>query len=164
MSMTSTIGQVFTLSVYNILKAEHDEVSLLFNTLEATSKVDIGRKNLFKKLRNELRSHTTAEQTAVYDKLKAKEGPENMIHHAEKEHQKVENLLNELESMDITTDAWMVKLAELKQAVDHHVREEESTMFDRMHQLFSDEQARDMGKQFVALKNAELRELKEQSS
>lgn len=163
MSMTSTIGQVFTLSVYNILKAEHDEVSLLFNALEATSQVDVGRKNLFKKLCHELRSHTTAEQTAVYDKLKAHDGPESAVQHAEQEHHKVESMLNELESMDIATDAWMVKLAELKQIVDHHVREEESTLFDRMHQVFTDTQAKDMGKQFVALKNAELKRLKERS-
>jgi hypothetical protein len=160
MSMTSTVAKIITLSIYTVLEGEHNEVSLLFKALEATPNTETGRTALFEKLCLELKSHTLAEQTTVYDKVKALEGTKTMIEHAEHEHEQVENLLNELDSMDIATDAWLLKLTELKQAVDHHVREEESKIFDTMHSLFTDDQARALADEFQERKNTELKKLK----
>jgi hypothetical protein len=159
MSMSSTAAKIVTMSVYTVLEGEHNEVAMLFKAIEASPDVATGRTALFEKLCNELKSHTVAEQKAVYDKVKTHVGSKTLIEHAEREHQSVEHLLNELESMDITTDAWMLKLSELKQAVEHHVREEESKMFDRMHQMFTDEEARGLADEFQKLKNAELKKL-----
>jgi hypothetical protein len=160
MSMTSTVAKIVTMSIYTVLEGEHNEVAMLFKALEATPNTETGRTALFEKLCNELKSHTVAEQKAVYDKVKQLESGKTMIEHAEKEHQTVEHLLNELESMDIKTDAWLLKLSELKQEVDHHVREEESSLFDKMHGLFSEDQTRAMADEFQTLKNAELKKLK----
>ena len=161
MSMASTVAKITTLSIYNILKAEHDEVNLLLNTLEASPNIEGARKVLFNRLCNELRSHTIAEQEAVYNKVKEFNTASGMITEAEKEHQTVEKLLTELESTDMTSDAWLLKLAELKKNIEHHVREEESEIFDTMHEFFSDEEARDLGKEFQEVKNTELKRLKE---
>lgn len=149
------------MSIYTVLEGEHNEVSMIFKAIEASPDVATGRTGLFQKLCNELRSHTVAEQATVYDKVKTKEGSKTMIDHAEREHQSVEHLINELESMDVTTDAWMLKLSELRQAVEHHVREEETKMFDRMHQLFTDDEARKMADDFQKAKNAELKKLQQ---
>lgn len=159
MSITSSAAKIVTMSIYTVLEGEHNEVNTLFKALEASPDIATGRTALFDKLSNELRSHTIAEQAAVYDKVRERDSNKTMIEDAEHEHQSVEHLLNELESMDVTTDAWMLKLSELKQMVEHHVREEESKMFDRMHQLFTDDEARRMANEFQKLKNAELKKL-----
>ena len=159
MSITSSAAKIVTMSIYTVLEGEHNEVDMLFKAIEASPDVATGRTALFEKLCNELRSHTAAEQTAVYDFVQERDSKKTMIEEAEREHQAVEHLLNELESMDVTTDAWMLKLSELKQAVQHHVHEEESKIFDRMHQLFTDDEARRMASEFQKLKNAELKKL-----
>jgi len=158
--MTSSAANVVTMSIYTVLEGEHNEVSALFKAIEATPDIATGRTTLFTKLNNELRSHSVAEQQAVYDRVKTKEGGGEMISHSESEHADIEHHLNELETMDIVSDAWLLKLTELKHVVDHHVQEEETSVFDKMHQMFTDEEARELANDFQRLKNAELKKLK----
>lgn len=160
MSMTSTAAKIVTMSIYTVLEGEHNEVAMLFKALEVTPNAETGRRGLFEKLSRELRSHTAAEEAAVYNKVRAEAGTQTLIEHSEREHAQADKLLTELESMDLATDAWLLKLAELKQAVEHHVREEETKTFTKMHALFTDEEARAMADDFQERKNAELKKLK----
>lgn len=157
MSLTNTLEGALDMTIYTVLKGEHNEVSLLFKTLKATpNALDSGRETLFHKLRKELLSHAHAEQAAVYDRVKAKDQNKEFVSDAEREHKEMEELLLRLGSSAIDTDEWMNALKHLEEKVRHHVQEEESVFFERMKDLFSSDEAEEMAKQFRDLKNKEI--------
>ena len=55
----------------------------------------------------------------------------DLVQEAEEEHQKVKDLVAQLESMDGSTAAVGPVLGELKSNVEHHVQEEESEAFPK---------------------------------
>jgi hypothetical protein len=158
--MTSKTAKVVSMSVYTVLEGEHNEVNALFKALEATPGVTAPKTVIFKKLCLELRSHAIAEQQTVYDRIKEHDRQSKTMVHAEEEHLNINTLLEELEGLEISNPAWSLKLSQLQQAVDHHVKEEESKIFERMRLIFTDEQARDMADDFQKYKHAELKRLK----
>lgn len=162
--MTSKAAKAVSMSVYTVLEGEHLEVETLFKALAATPNIANTRTVLFKKLNLELRSHTLAEQRTVYDRVKDHDPDSKTIGHAETEHQSMNKLLHELEQLEVTDDGWLLKLSELRQIVNHHVREEESKIFARMHLIFTDDQAKHMADDFQKHKHAELKRLKQTES
>jgi hemerythrin-like domain-containing protein len=79
-----------------------------------------------------------------------------MVEESLQEHQEIESLLAELKGMrpdDANWEAWKSKLDDLKEHVEHHVREEEDEFFPKAKSIVSAEQAREMGVAVEAAKN-----------
>jgi hemerythrin-like domain-containing protein len=71
---------------------------------------------------------------------------ESKISEAYREHQIVKDLLNDMQTMDATSDAFDAKLTQFKHNIMHHVEEEETEMFPMMNARMSDEQREQLGK------------------
>lgn len=155
--MTNALEEVLPLEIYTVLKGEHHEVSLLFKALEASPEaMEEGRASLFKKLRRELMSHAKAEETVVYERVRAKTSHPDLIQPAKREHEGMVHLMDMIYSMDPATNTWMEKVMTLKEMVEQHVREEETTFFEEMKLLFNEEESRAMAEAFHTEKTREL--------
>lgn len=156
MSVTNTLEGAASMSIYTLLKGEHREVSALFKALEVSP--NALEKPLFDKLRRELISHSNAEKAVVYPELDAKSSNKELIQEAEEEHTEIENLLMTVENAE--GDGWKQPLRDLKNKVENHVKEEEKTMFDEMKSVLSDEEAKNMAKDFSKVKKQSMEMLK----
>jgi len=147
------------MTVYMVLSGEHSEIRTLLNALEAApDAMGGGKESMFDMLRRELLSHARAEQATVYMRA-AERIPMTEVEEARQEHTEIEQALISMETSDFRSEEWKNQLKALKQMVLHHVEEEENEMFPKMKEAFSDEEAKQMAKEFHEAKNKEMEAL-----
>lgn len=136
-------------TIYDILKAEHDQVAdLLQQALSDSSKVS------FLKIKIKTDPHMIGEERLFYPLLEEKKELRDLISEAYKEHNEAKTLLCEMEGMDEGDENWTAKLSELKQSIDHHVEEEENKVFERARSVLSQQEAEEIAKQYVEFKRS----------
>ena len=114
-------------SVIEILKHDHREVEELFSRFESAEDPSIAEE-----ICSELEVHTAAEEQIVYPALReAVTGGDKLADEAEQEHSQAKQLIGRIKR---TTDTEHLSevVGELEQAIQHHVEEEEGTVFPKM--------------------------------
>jgi len=139
--------------IYEVLKKDHDKVKELLERLvhsqDASSEE---RGSLIEQIRDELIPHSRAEERVFYNALRSIDMAHDMATHGYKEHVEAETLLRTLQAMDVVNMDWTNTAKKLKDAVEHHIQEEETKFFDAAKQLFIEEEAQAMGEAFNQLK------------
>ena len=136
------------MNAIELLKADHEKVSEIFEKLEDTTESDEKtRTELFTKLKQELDLHAHIEETIFYPVLKKAEETRDITMEGIQEHHVVKVLLGELNSMKTGSEVWTAKLKVLKENVEHHVEEEEDDMFKSARQVLSKERLEELGAQ-----------------
>lgn len=136
-------------TIYDILKAEHDQVAdLLQQALNDSSKVS------FLKIKIKTEPHMMGEERLFYPRLEEKEELRDLIAEAYKEHNEAKTLISELEDMDERNEEWVSKLRELKQSIDHHVKDEENKVFERARNTLSQQEAEELAEQYIEFKRS----------
>ncbi|HNP59645.1 MAG TPA: hemerythrin domain-containing protein [Nitrospirales bacterium] len=113
-------------------------------------------KKLFLKLKDALEAHSEAEEQVFYTPLQKNEETKQKINHANKEHEKVTTLLNEIEAMDPQDENWGKRVSKLKEDVQHHIQEEEGEIFKNARGILSQDQADQMGEEFKQVKEQKV--------
>jgi hemerythrin-like domain-containing protein len=133
--------------VVDLIERDHREVEQLFTDFESTSDARIATK-----ICDELTKHTHAEERAVYPVIadKLSDGP-RLAREAENEHKEARQLIGRVRN---TTDkAHLAELmVELKQAIQHHVSEEEQEMLPKARREISNIDLNHMAEDFEAAK------------
>lgn len=113
------------------LKMEHAEVKQILEQLDATtSKAAKTREKLLEKLDQKLLPHMIAEEEVFYSTLQHnKESTEDVLEALE-EHHAAKNVLDELHNLPYEKENWGAKLRVFKEMIEHHIKEEEHTIFD----------------------------------
>lgn len=141
------------MQIYDALKKDHEKVKLLLNELLAIHEDDDdSRERLVTEIRDELIPHARAEESVFYNSLRGFETSKDMGLHGYKEHMEAEGLLRMLQLRDKMDVEWKDTARKLKEALEHHILEEETTMFGVARSLFSVEEAEMMGRSFESLK------------
>jgi len=138
--------------ILETLQAEHDEVQQL---LENLAKSDNGRdqKALVSKIKAALVPHTKAEEKIVYDAVLALKGAAKVDgNEGYIEHGLASETLKKLEKLTANTPEFKAAAKVLKELVDHHIKEEESNIWARVKENFSDEQRARMNRDFLMAK------------
>lgn len=139
--------------IYDTLKKDHDKVKMLMTQLVALNdEDDQQRENLVQQIRDELIPHSRAEESVFYNSLRSFETSKSEAMHGFKEHMEAEVLLRMLQFRDKVDMEWKETAQKLKDALEHHIQEEEGKMFNLAKSLFTDEEAEMMGKSFDRLK------------
>jgi len=114
--------------VIKLLEQDHREVEDLFAKAESTT--GAAKQQIVSRIASELTLHAEVEESIVYPAMR-EAGLDDLVDEAEEEHQKVKDLVAQLESMDGSTGEVDHVLTELKGDVQHHVQEEESEAFPK---------------------------------
>jgi hemerythrin-like domain-containing protein len=145
------------MSILNLLKEDHEEVSDLLeqmcNTSERGAKK---RQQLFEKMKSALVAHSKAEDAVFYQPLLQEGDDSDPLLEAEVEHQVVERLLMDIEQTEPTDEKWLAKVTVLQELVEHHVEEEEGELFKLARKTFDKKQLDAMGEQFEQAKQQEM--------
>lgn len=139
--------------ILDTLEAEHDEVQAL---LEKLTKSETAReqKALVARIKSALVPHTKAEEKIVYDAVLALKGADAKIDGNEGyiEHGLASETLKKLDKLTANTPEFKAAAKVLKELVNHHIQEEESNIWARVKENFSDEQRAAMHRDFLAAK------------
>jgi hemerythrin superfamily protein len=142
------------------LHNDHQEVSELIEQIMKTEESS-ERTSMFKELMNMLIAHSHAEQSVLYKKMEKSEDEKarKFAFEGTNEHQLVEQQLQQMSrARNKASEQWTAQLTVLKELVNHHVKEEESTGFSCARSEFDKEQLEKMGQQFRRQKEKQLSE------
>jgi hemerythrin superfamily protein len=149
-------GEEFGTDILDTLKKEHDEVKAMAKQMvESDSAPE--RKALLKKIKNALVPHVRAEEKVLYDAViavrgggdKTKvDGNEGYI-----EHDLADKTLARLGKIaQAKSPEFSAAAKVLKELLEHHIKEEESEVWDDVKEHFSDEQRAAMNTRYLAQK------------
>lgn len=145
------------MSIYPLLRKDHSEIRKLLKKLENNDETALAtRRDLFSTVKNDILLHSEAEYHTLYVALKEHDETHAMILKDAAKHRHIDVLLDELGCINAVSDAWLAKLAVLKESLERHMAEEEQTLFCKARALLSDEQADEMGRFFQAQKQTTL--------
>jgi len=131
-------------------KIEHDhrEVEQLFSEFERS-----GDRSIALKICDELELHTAAEEAEVYPVLAEEAREEDAVDEAEEEHEEARELIEQIRAAS-DDDELKTLVGRLKDAVEHHVEEEEADILPRAREELPAEELEDLGARFEAAKES----------
>lgn len=131
------------------LHNDHSEVSKLIDGI-MDSKDRAEREKLFEEMKSKLLAHAHAEQEILYRRFESSSNEESrsFAHEGVNEHQMVETQLQKLSSGDRMSEQWLAEVKVLRDLVEDHVDEEESTGFNCARSDFDKAELEAMGQQF----------------
>ena len=132
------------------LHQDHEAVSKLIEQLLKTESA-AERSPVFKELMSMLLAHSHAEQNVLYKKMEKSEDEKarSFVFEGLNEHQIVEQQLKQMaRARNKASEQWTAQLTVLKELVNHHVKEEESTGFSCARSEFDREELDKMSGQF----------------
>jgi iron-sulfur cluster repair protein YtfE (RIC family) len=140
-----------------LLKADHKKVKALFaEAKELGDRAYASRAKLFAQIDEELTIHTKVEEAIFYpafkEKTKSASPERDEVLEAYEEHAGAKELIKKLEGLDPSDETYKAKLQVLGEEIDHHVKEEETTMFPMARKLLSEDELRALGDQIQEMK------------
>jgi hemerythrin-like domain-containing protein len=142
-----------------LLKNDHDRVKKLLTELESTTERGVKtRSELFATIKGELTVHEIIEEEIFYPELKAHPKAKDIVLEGYEEHHVVDLLMGELESLDVSDEAWGAKAIVMKENIEHHIEEEEGEMFPQARRVFDKEELDRLGSRMEARKTSAQRE------
>lgn len=141
------------MTIYDELKKDHRKVITLLDQLIAAEESNpTERDRLVNRVRDELIPHSRAEEAVLYNSIRDVDGAKEIIAHSYREHVEAETLLRSIQVTDALNVNWVAGAKKLKDALQHHIDEEEGRIFESAKQLFTQEEATAMADVFLKMK------------
>ncbi len=157
-AMKKAKGTIEGLSgVFKTLMEEHGEVSAMLLRVKGSDDLET-RARLWATIRKELVSHEKGEVAIVYPMYE--QFPETSPFAAQhnEEANRLASLIGRIEELDIDAPTWPVLFEQLVELVQHHVQEEESTIFPAGQKAFG-ERAEELNASYLAKKKEAFEQL-----
>lgn len=131
-SRTTSLGAgEKVLDATDLLQRDHRQVESWFHACESLSD-EQQKAELIQKICMALKVHTQIEEEIFYPRARAETGEEGMIQEAIDEHAEVKQLISEIEQRQAQGQDCTEQLESMRQALQHHIQEEESEMFPKV--------------------------------
>jgi len=140
------------MTIYAELKKDHETVLGLLDELVQAEKSDLStRRGIIAKITAALVPHSRAEEAVFYNAIRAV-SKDDLIAHSYVEHLEAETLLRSLQLAEAVDVHWKNGAKKLKEALSHHIEEEQGPLFAKAKELFAEDEAEMLGVAFVQLK------------
>ena len=149
---TRTNSHTKTQTALDVLKADHAEVKKLFTQFEKLKKDedDEGMQQVVQTFCKALGIHARIEEEIFYPALRNAADADDALDEADVEHSHVKELVAQLEQSEPDDELFEARVKVLSEYVQHHVEEEESTIFSKARKADLDLVA--LGEQLIARK------------
>lgn len=148
------------MNILELIEQDHRKVESLFEEMKKTKDSKKSMK-LFNEIYKELNLHAKAEELVFYPAMREYDETAEYIEEAEEEHEDAEALLEEMKEFNPKDDEFKEKLEELVEAIQHHVKEEESEIFEAVRKCMDEKQLNTLGEEFQAAKKKVQAEVQE---
>ena len=126
-----------------LLEREHRRFEeLLKQGEETTERARAARRELLETLTGELNAHELMEEKVMYPALQAHPQVREVVLEGFEEHHVADLIVKELHEVATNDEAWGAKFKVLKEAIEHHIKEEEGNMFRLARGIFSRQELR----------------------
>ncbi len=142
-------------NIYDAIKADHDDHRQLLSLLAETSGDSEMRQKSWQEFYYHVKAHAAAEEETFYSTLISKTWGQDAARHSVHEHQQLDDLMEELNEMDMSSPGWLTKFKTLKHEYEHHMDEEENEVFTRARKVVDDAKTEEIGQNFEARKAKE---------
>ena len=137
----------------SLLKEDHEKVKKLLEQLESTTERGVKtREELFSKIKQEMQVHEDIEESIFYPALKEHPKAKEIVLEGYEEHNVVDRLLGELDTLPFDDETWGAKAKVMKENIEHHIEEEEDEMFDKARDVFERAELTKLGERMQARK------------
>lgn len=144
--------------ILKTLKKEHDALRGLFAEInDTTDRAEKGRAKLLEAIESNLMPHAKWEEIVFYPAFAERADREGLKTHAEAvlEHHAVEQVvIPEVHAADVQTPEFAGRVKVFGELIDHHAREEETTLFKMARKLFSAEELSSFDEQYEEWKRS----------
>ena len=142
-------------SIYDAIRADHDNHRALLNRIEDTTGDSDDRKSAWKEFYEDVKSHAAAEEETFYSKLISKTWGQDAARHSVHEHQQLDDIMEELNEGDMASPGWLNRFKTLKHDYEHHMDEEEDEVFARAQDVIPEDEIEGYGERFEKRKSKE---------
>lgn len=141
------------MDIYTYLHKDHLKVSKLFKEIIA-SKDQKEREKLFLEVQKELELHADPERDTFYEALEKRVKGKEDAEHGNEEHEEIKKALKTINKIEPENESeWLIHVGKLMHIVEHHVEDEETTMFDDGKKIISDKKAQELVEEMEILKD-----------
>lgn len=140
-----------TSDILALIETDHRKVEQLFDEFE-TTKGAKKTQTLFNQIYKELTLHAKAEELVFYPAMQEYEETREYIEEAEEEHNTAKILLEEMKALSSSDAEFSEKMQSLKEAILHHVEEEENEIFEAVRDCIDEQELQNLGTEFQATK------------
>ena len=137
------------MNIFEAIRADHDIQRELLDKALATSGDTKKRKEIWDKLKIELKGHEVAEERNFYKQLIDNDMMVEHTRHGIAEHHEIDELIEKVEESDMDSSAWLAHLKALDHQVRHHLEDEEKSFFQMAGKVFSETQKKELAKKYT---------------
>ncbi len=132
-------------TIYDILKLEHKDVKKLFKQL-----IDGHRyqDDIYMQIKAALTLHMAGEEKFFYPRLENNPETRTLVLESYEAHDLGKKVINDIDN-SVDLDAKFAKVKVLSETIEMHVKEEESSLFKRARKILSDDDEREIARQFI---------------
>ena len=133
------------MDVLKFLEDEHDEVKQVFKKLEQAEGASATR--LWNQLKSMLTLHEELEETYFYPQLKEERNTEDLVLESYEEHHVMDVLIEEISQLEPSAENWQAKIKVLQENTEHHIEEEEGSLFPKVRKIWDTRKREEVGRQ-----------------
>jgi len=126
------------MNIFEAIRADHEVQRDLLDQLVQTSGDSPERREIFQEIKRELDIHSIAEERHFYVPLIEADKTQDHARHGVHEHHEIDELLKKLSDMDYDNTAWLTIAKQLQEKVEHHLEDEEHTIFQMAGKVLSE--------------------------
>ena len=128
------------MNIFEAIREDHDKQRDLLSKLVKTSGDTSKRDELFEAVKKQLQVHADAEERHFYKPLISSDMMQEHARHGIAEHHEIDELIEQMEKIDYDSSAWLKIAKDLKHKVEHHLEDEEHTLFQLSGKVLTDKQ------------------------
>jgi len=132
-------------TIYDILKMEHKDVKKLFKQIIDEERY---QDNIYNQIKTALSLHFAGEEKLFYPRLENNAETRSTVLASMEEHDLSKKIINDIDS-STDNDAKYARVKVLSDAIDMHVKEEEDDLFKKAKKVLSDDDEREIARQFI---------------
>jgi len=141
------------MQVFAALKEDHKLVAALLKKLSTTNKRALkARQKGFAEFKKAFFLHKNFEENFFYPALREKKDVQDLVLEAYEEHTVADHIISALEALPYDDITWIAKISVLQEAISHHVKEEEKSLFPKAKKILSKDDVQILTEQLERLK------------
>jgi hemerythrin superfamily protein len=128
-----------TTTIFERIRKDHDRHRQLLEAIADTSGDSEARQKAWKDFYYDVKSHAAAEEETLYSKLMEKPMGQDDARHSVSEHKEMDDIMEELDGMDMSSSGWLTRFKTLKHDYEHHMDEEEEDIFSKAREVLTED-------------------------
>lgn len=138
------------MNIFEALRKDHDIQRKLLNILVDTSGETAMRKQAFTALKHELKIHENGEERHFYKPLIDIDKTQDHARHGIAEHHEIDEIVEQMQTTDMASSAWLKYAKNLKEKVEHHLEDEEHTIFQLAGKVLNENEKQNLADDYNA--------------